>query len=166
MPDASLPALLFLAFIILQRVFELILARRNTQRLLAKGAHEVGAAHYPLIISLHVSWIIALVGLGYHQPISIPWLLVFAVLQVFRGWILFSLGGRWTTRIIVTKTPLISTGPFAFMRHPNYLLVALEIFTAPMVLGLFPLAFLYSGLNGAMLALRIRVEDEALTGTR
>jgi len=166
MPDASLAALLFLGFIILQRLSELVIARSNTKRLLEEGAYEVGAAHYPLIVSVHVAWIIALVVLGYDKPVSLPWLMVFAVLQVFRLWILLSMGRRWTTRIIVAKTPLVTKGPFAFVRHPNYLLVALEIFTAPMVLGLFPIAFLFSGFNGAILALRIRVEDEALTDLR
>ena len=166
MPDASLTALLFLAFILFQRFFELIIARSNTRRLLAEGAYEVGASHYPLIVSVHMAWLIALVVLGYDGPVSLPWLLVFAVLQVFRLWILLSMGRRWTTRIIVTKTPLVSKGPFAFLRHPNYLLVVLEIFTAPMVLGLFPIAFLFSGFNGALLALRIRVEDDALTDMR
>ncbi len=76
------------------------------------------------------------------------------------------MGRRWTTRIIVAKTPLVTKGPFAFVRHPNYLLVALEIFTAPMVLGLFPVAILFTVLNGAVLTLRIRVEDEALKKLR
>ncbi|KZL24048.1 isoprenylcysteine carboxyl methyltransferase family protein [Pseudovibrio sp. Ad37] len=166
MPEASLPAVIFLAFIVIQRLSELVIARSNTRRLLADGAYEVGASHYPLIVSVHVAWIIALVVLGYDKPVSMPWLLVFVVLQMFRLWILLSMGRRWTTRIIVAKTPLVTKGPFAFVRHPNYLLVALEIFTAPMVLGLFPIAFLFSGFNGALLALRIRVEDEALTELR
>lgn len=166
MPEASLPAVIFLAFIVIQRLSELVIARSNTRRLLADGAYEVGASHYPLIVSVHVAWIIALIVLGYDKPVSMPWLLVFVVLQVFRLWILLSMGRRWTTRIIVAKTPLVTKGPFAFVRHPNYLLVALEIFTAPMVLGLFPIAFLFSGFNGALLALRIRVEDEALTELR
>jgi len=163
MPDLSIPALLFLGFIILQRLSELVIARSNTRYLLANGAKEVGATHYPLIVSVHVAWICAMVILGYDKSISLAWLLVFAALQVFRFWILATMGRRWTTRIIVTQTPLVTKGPFAFMRHPNYMLVALEIFTAPMVLGLFPVAFLFSGFNGAILALRIRVEEEALT---
>ncbi len=162
MPDVSLPALFFLAFIILQRVSELIIARSNTRYLLSNGAVEVGASHYPLIVSVHVAWICVLVILGYDKPVSIPWLFVFAVLQVFRFWILATMGRRWTTRIIVLRAPLVTKGPFAFMRHPNYMLVALEIFTAPMVLGLFPVAFIFSGFNGAILALRIRIEEEAL----
>ncbi|SDQ11917.1 isoprenylcysteine carboxylmethyltransferase family protein [Pseudovibrio sp. Tun.PSC04-5.I4] len=166
MPDASLPALLFLAFIVVQRLSELVIAKRNTARLLKKGAREVGASHYPLVVSVHVAWILSLVVLGYNKPVAMPWLYIFAGLQIFRLWILLSLGSRWTTRIIVLKEPLVKRGPFAFIKHPNYLLVALEIFTAPMVLGLFPVAFLFSGINGAILALRIRVEDEALVDLR
>lgn len=164
--DASLAAVLFLTFIVVQRLSELVIARRNTERLLAEGAYEVGASHYPIIVSLHVLWIAALILLGYDQPVSLPWLAVFIVLQIFRLWILLSMGRRWTTRIIVAKTPLVTKGPFAFVRHPNYLLVALEIFTAPMVLGLFPVALIFTVLNGAVLALRIRAEDEALKKLR
>ncbi len=166
MTDVSFTALLFLAFIVAQRLSELVIARRNTQRLLSEGGYEVGASHYPLIVSLHVLWIMALIILGYDQPVSLPWLAVFIVLQLLRLWILLSMGRRWTTRIIVAKTPLVTKGPFAFVRHPNYLLVALEIFTAPMVLGLFPVAILFTVLNGAVLTLRIRVEDEALKKLR
>lgn len=166
MPDVSLPALLFLAFIIVQRLSELVIAKRNTAKLLAKGAREVGARHYPLVVSVHVAWLLSLIVMGYNNAITMPWLYIFAVLQVFRLWILISLGSRWTTRIIVLKEPLVKKGPFAFIKHPNYLLLVLEIFTAPMVLGLFPIALLFSGLNGAILALRIRVEDEALLDLR
>lgn len=166
MPDISLPAILFLAFVLVQRLGELVIARRNTERLLAQGAVEVGADHYPWIVAVHAGWIIAMVLFGFDKAVSFVWLGVYAVLQVCRLWILTSLGSRWTTRIIITGEPLVKKGSFSVVRHPNYLLVAAEMFTAPMVLGLFPIAFLFSGLNGAVLALRIRVEDEALSQLR
>lgn len=158
----SIPALCLLIFLVVQRLGELVLARRNTARLLAKGAYEVGAEHYPVMIALHVSWLAALVYFGIGQPVSIGWLVVFAVLQLLRAWIIFSLGGRWTTRIIVLSDPLVTKGPFAWLKHPNYLVVIAEILTVPMILGLPVVAAVFSALNAAMLTIRISAEEAAI----
>lgn len=166
MPEVSIPAILFLSFVVIQRLGELVLAKRNTARLLERGAVEVGASHYPVMVALHTCWVLALIALGYAQAVSLPWLIAFAVLQVMRFWILSSLGERWTTRIIVIDEPLVQAGPFAFLRHPNYMLVVAEIFVAPMVLGLFWVAVVFSVLNACMLALRISVEERALKHMR
>ena len=165
MPD-PVGAALFIAFLLVQRLGELVLARRNTRRLLARGAVEHGAAHYPLIVALHAGWLAAIAVLGWGQPVHPGWLAVFVVLQLFRLWILGSLGPRWTTRIIVLDEPLVRRGPFRILRHPNYTLVVLEIFTAPMVLGLAGVALVFSALNAAVLAIRIRAENAALSPLR
>ena len=158
----TLGTFLFLAFIVVQRLGELVIAKRNTAALLARGAHEVGAAHYPVMVTLHSAWVLCLLIFGYSQDIHLGWLALYAVLQVFRVWILGTLGRRWTTRIIVIDEPLVAKGPFRFIPHPNYTLVVLEVFVAPMVLGLIWVALLFSALNAAMLYHRIRVEDGAL----
>ncbi|OWY15066.1 hypothetical protein B6V73_03140 [Thioclava sp. JM3] len=162
----SLPSVLFLAFIIVQRLSELVIARRNTARLLARGAHEVGAAHYPVMVAMHSAWILCLIVFGLGQPVHFGWLALFAVLQVLRIWILTSLGGRWTTRIIILEEPLVARGPFKYASHPNYMLVVAEIFVAPMVLGLLWVAVLFTVLNAAMLWVRIGVENKALAPMR
>jgi len=164
--EFSTPALLFLGFIIVQRLSELVIAQRNTKRLLDKGAVEYGASHYPVMVSLHTAWILCLVFFGLNQPISYIWLALFVFLQVCRVWILASLGERWTTRIIVLNEPLVKAGPFSFLRHPNYVLVVLEIIAAPMVLGLTWVAVLFTVLNAAMLYVRISVEEGALKHLR
>ncbi len=153
---------LFLAFLVVQRLGELALARRNTRRLLDRGAREVGASHYPLIVGLHGTWIFCLIIFGHDESVRWGWLAIFALLQGFRFWIIASLGGRWTTRIIVLDEPLVTRGPFRFVRHPNYLLVAAEILVAPMVLGLLWTALLFTVINAAVLTLRIRIENAAL----
>ncbi len=158
----TLGVFLFLAFIVVQRLGELVIAKRNTARLLARGAREVGAAHYPVMVALHSAWVLCLLVFGYSQEIHLGWLALYAVLQVFRVWILGTLGPRWTTRIIVIDEPLVAKGPFRFIPHPNYALVVFEVFVAPMVLGLLWVALLFSVLNAAMLYHRIRVEDGAL----
>lgn len=157
---------IFLSFIIVQRLSELVIAKRNTARLLAKGAYEVGASHYPVMVAMHSAWIACLVLFGYTESVSYGWLAVFAVLQVFRVWILASLGSRWTTRIIILEEPLVVRGPFKYFAHPNYMLVVAEIIVAPMVLGLVWVAVLFTVLNAAMLWVRIGVEHKALAPLR
>lgn len=166
MAEISVPAVLFLLFIVVQRLSELFLAKRNTRLLMEKGAVEVGASHYPFMVTLHTCWVLCLVLFGYDQPVIWAWLGLFAVLQIFRVWILATLGERWTTRIIILDEPLVRAGPFAFVNHPNYILVVLEIFVAPMVLGLFWVAVVFSILNAAMLAVRITAEERALSHLR
>ena len=159
-------AALFIVFLLLQRLGELVLARRNTRRLLARGAVEHGAAHYPLIVALHATWLAAIAVFGWGQPVHPGWLAAFALLQLFRLWILSTLGPRWTTRIIVLDEPLVRRGPFRVLRHPNYTLVVLEIAVAPMVLGLAGVALVFSVLNAAVLTIRIRAENAALAPLR
>lgn len=153
---------LFLTYLVVQRLAELLLARRNTARLVQRGAREAGQAHYPAVVALHALWIAALAIFGYDQPIAWPWLVAFAVLQMLRFWTLATLGERWTTRIIVTDEPLVAHGPFRYVRHPNYIVVVGEIFVAPMVLGLVWVAVVFSVANAVMLAIRIRAEEAAL----
>ncbi len=159
-------AVLFLVFIVLQRLSELAISKANTKRLLARGAYEVGANHYPAMVAMHSAWILCLVVFGYSHSISLFWLALFAILQIFRVWILTSLGQRWTTRIIILEEPLVVRGPFKFIRHPNYTLVVAEIIVAPMVLGLWWVAAIFTVLNAAMLYVRIGAEEKALSPLR
>ncbi len=158
--------LLFLIFIIVQRLSELVIARRNTARLLSQGAYEVGAGHYPVMVAMHSAWIGCLLVFGHDEVVSTEWLALFALLQVARVWILWTLGPRWTTRIIVLEQPLVVRGPFRFVRHPNYMLVVAEIIVAPMVLGLVWVAVVFTVLNAAMLWVRIGAEERALAPLR
>jgi methyltransferase len=125
---------LFLAFIVVQRLGELVIARRNTARLMARGARGRSGALSSHGRAAHLLGAGA-VGLGWNQPLHMGWLALYAVLQLFRVWILGTLGPRWTTRIIVIDEPLVVRGPFRFIPHPNYTLVVAEIIVAPMVLG-------------------------------
>lgn len=161
------PSIALLAFVTLQRLVELPIAKANTRRLLAAGGHEVGAAHYPLVIALHASWLITLWLLAVGRPIHLPFLLLFALIEAGRVWVLRTLGSRWTTRIIIVPgETLVKTGPYRFVDHPNYLVVAGEIAVLPMVFGLWQVALGFSLLNLAILAIRIRSENHALETLR
>ncbi|HEX8839300.1 MAG TPA: isoprenylcysteine carboxylmethyltransferase family protein [Sphingomicrobium sp.] len=159
--------IVILALVTFERLLELPLASRNTKRLLATGAKEHSPGHYPLIVMLHASWLAILWWLGTNRPIQLPWLLLFVLIELGRLWVLATLGSRWTTRIIVLPgAPLVRRGPYRFSNHPNYLVVTAEIFVLPLVFGLWPVAVIFSLLNAAMLAVRIRAENRALAPLR
>ncbi len=155
-------------FVAAQRLGELMLVRRNTRRLLAEGGIEHGAAHYPFIIAMHAAWLGALFVVVPAESTPDPWLLAFFVcLQVARIWVILSLGRRWTARIVVVPGwALVRRGPYRFLRHPNYLIVILEIAVLPLAFGAWEVALVFSVLNAIILAIRIRVEDAVLATYR
>ncbi len=146
-----------------QRLYELSLAHRNTQRLLAAGAYEIGRGHYPAMVALHAGWLLTLWIFGWNRPLVLPFVAVYVLLQAGRVWVLRTLGARWTTRIIILPgAPLVTSGPFRYLRHPNYVIVALELPCVSLALGLWVHALIFGVLNLAMLAWRVRVEAKAL----
>lgn len=156
-------AVLLLALVTLQRLAELAWARRNEARLRAAGAVETGARHYPLIVALHAAWLATCWALGWHKTVQPLWLAGFLFLQLGRAWVLATLGGRWTTRVFsLPGETLVRRGPYRFLRHPNYAVVALEIPCLALALGLTETAAIFGLANLAVLAWRIRVEDRAL----
>jgi len=161
------PAYLILALLTLQRLGELVLAERNTSRLCARGAHEVGRSHYPFVVAVHAAWLAALWLLGPGPAIHVVPLLVYIALQLARIWVIATLGDRWTTRIIVLPgEPLVRRGPYRWLDHPNYLIVVAEIAVLPLVFGLPIVAAVFSVLNAIVLWVRIREENQALSEQR
>lgn len=156
-------AVAVLTFVTLQRGAELVLARRNTKRLLAQGAFEAAPGHYPLIVLVHAAWLLGLWLLAPTRPPNPTLIGLYGLLQVARLWVLTTLGERWTMRIIVLPgAPLQRSGPYRFVSHPNYCVVAAEILLLPCAFGLFTFAAVFSALNAAVLAIRIRAEDRSL----
>ena len=136
---------IILALVTLQRLAELWLSARNTRRLRARGAREVGAGHYPLIVAVHVAWLAALWWLAPGRAIDAFWLAMFVALTIARIWVVATLGSRWTTRIIVLPdAPLVKEGPYRFLNHPNYWVVAGEIAVLPLVFGLPVVALIFT----------------------
>lgn len=157
-----------LGLVAVQRLWELQLANRNTKRLLAEGAIEVGAGHYPLFVLLHASWLaaIAIVTPWTTVP-NLWWLAPYVVLQFGRLWVIATLGRFWTTRIITLPgAPLQTGGPYRFVRHPNYVVASLEILVLPLVFGQVWIALVWSVANALLVVWRIRVEDRALKDRR
>ena len=161
------PAVAILGFVTIQRLLEMRLADSHSRKLLAQGGVEHGREHYPFIVALHAAWLAALWWWAPGRPINLPLLVLFAVLQIGRVWVIRSLGNRWTTRIIVKPgAPLVRRGPYRFVNHPKYLIVAAEIAVLPLVFGLWQLAVLFSALNAIVLTVRIRAETRALASLR
>jgi methyltransferase len=159
-------SVLLLVAVTIERLGELWLARGNTRKLLAAGAIEVSPGHYPAIVLLHALWLTGLWVAAWNVPVSSLWLIVFALLQILRFWTLWTLGRRWTTRIIVMPgEKLIASGPYRLLRHPNYVVVIGEIAVLPLCFGLPLFALLFSIANALVLTVRIMAENAALNGS-
>ena len=153
-----------IAAVAVQRLAELVYARRNSAGLLARGGVDHGAGHYPLIMALHAAWLAALIVMvPVDAAVRWPVIALYGVVQVARYWTLVALGANWTTRIIVVPgEATVRRGPYRFVRHPNYWVVACELALLPLAVGAWQIALLISALNGVLLRHRIRVEDTAL----
>ncbi len=161
--------IILITFTIFQRLFELRIATRNTNALIQKGAIEFGKDHYWMLVTLHTLFLSGMIVEFLIRRPHLPalWALpfaLFALAQLGRIWVIRSMEGRWTTRILVLPdTPLVSKGPFRFVSHPNYWIVAIEILTLPLVFGLCFTSVIFSILNAVvLLGFRIPAETKAL----
>ena len=157
-----------LALVVLQRLLELVYAGHNTARLRQQGAVEADAGGYPLFILLHAGWLSSL-AIFVPAAAAPNWYLIglYGLLQLGRIWVIRSLGGYWTTRLVnLPDAPLVRTGPFRYIRHPNYLLVAAEVAVLPLAFGAAAIAAIFSALNLLLIARRVRIEDRILAPRR
>jgi methyltransferase len=152
----------------LQRLFELVLARRNERRARAKGAVERGRGHYPFMVGLHTLWLVSTLVEGLARGPELPgwWpvpLAIFVLVQPLRYWAIFALGDAWNTKILVVPgASLVRRGPYRFLPHPNYIVVVAEILSFPLIFGAWATALVFTALNALLLAVRIREENKAL----
>ena len=153
----------------LERVAELVVSRRNAAWSMARGGVETGRRHYRVMVVLHTGLLVgALVEVWIRHPTLLPLLaasmfvLVLAS-QGLRWWCISTLGPRWNTRVIVVPgLPLVGSGPYRWLRHPNYVAVAVEGLALPLVHSAWITALVFTALNAVLLRTRIRVEDRAL----
>ncbi len=158
-----------IAVVLVQRVTELRLAKRNEAWAREQGAREYGAGHYPLFFVLHGGWAIGWISeAALRGPTLAPgwwaWLGGFVIAEALRYWAIGTLGKRWNTRILVIAgLEPIRSGPYRFVRHPNYLAVAIELACIPMLFGAWITAVVASVLNAViLLGVRIPAENAAL----
>ena len=158
--------ILFIFFVILLRIGELFLSKRNGIWLLQNGAVEYGHKHYPFIVALHVSFFIAVISEYYTQPtasFSVLFLVLYFVIIAFKIWIVLSLGKFWNTKIYhISGVPLQRKGLYNYFQHPNYMVVFAEIAVIPLIFNLYYTAIIFSILNAIMLFERITAENKVL----
>jgi methyltransferase len=155
------------------RLAELRIASRNRARLLARGAVEVESGHYPWMVLLHTAWLVAcplevwLLGRPFLPVLAAFSLVAFLGAMALRYWVIVALGGiggRWTTRILVLPgSAPVTSGPYRFTRHPNYLAVIVEIASLPLIHTAWWTAVGFTLSNAVLLRVRIRAEERALT---
>lgn len=166
---ATVLLVLTVALVTVQRLVELVLARRNERRTRARGAVERGQRHYLLIVALHTLWLVSTLVEGLLRGPELPafWplpLALFLLVQPLRYWAIVSLGERWNTKILVLpgEKP-VRRGPYKYLDHPNYVVVVVEILTFPLIFGAWITALVFTVLNAAILFVRIREEHRALS---
>jgi methyltransferase len=154
--------------VLLQRGLEEIYSARNTARLLADGGHEAGRDYYPVVAITHLAWIAALFLLiPAASPIIVPLLVLYLALQVVRYWVIATLGRYWTHRIITLENaPVVRTGPYRYLRHPNYAVTIAETFLLPLVFADAAVAVIFGCVWSAVLYYKIILEDAALAERR
>jgi len=166
----SLPVYLgIIAALALERCVELYIARRNAARAFAAGAVEIGQRHYRAMVAFHAAFLVACtvesIARGSGAPAAVAVLAIAAELfaQFLRYWVILTLRSRWNTRIIVfPDAKPVTSGPFRFVRHPNYLAVAIEIAAVPLIGGAWVTAIVFSVGNAILLMVRIPAEERAL----
>ena len=159
--------ILFISFVILLRIGELLLSRRNERWLLQHGAVEYGNKHYPFIVTLHVLFIISLIfeySIQQTASYSLFFIVLYFVLIAFKVRVILSLGKFWNTKIYhIPNVPLLKKGPYKYSKHPNYLIVIAEIAVIPLAFHLYYTAIIFTLLNSIILFVRIREENKALS---
>ncbi|WP_172371924.1 isoprenylcysteine carboxyl methyltransferase family protein [Sporosarcina jiandibaonis] len=159
---------IIIAIVIIQRLIELMIAKRNEKWMRSQGAFEAGAGHYPIMVAMHMAFFISLVieVLVIDRPLSLLWiplLSLFLIAQLARVWCLTSLGKFWNTKIIILPgVDVVKKGPYKFIRHPNYVIVATELLVLPLIFSAYFTAIVFSLLNIWMLSVRIPIEENAL----
>ncbi len=160
--------ILIMSAVIVQRLVELVIAKRNEKWMMRQGAFEVGKAHYPLMVMMHTAFFLSLLleyvyrGLGFSK-LGIYFFILFALTQVARIWCLTSLGKFWNTKIIILPgAEVVSKGPYRWIRHPNYVIVTVELIVLPLMFNATYTAVIFFFLNLWMLSVRIPLEEKAL----
>ena len=157
------------ALVGVERLAELVVSRRNAAWSLARGGVEHGRGHYPVMVALHSGFLVAMLVEAWVRrpevPPALAWSMLVLVLasQALRWWCILTLGPRWNTRVIVVPgMPPVASGPYRFLRHPNYVAVVVEGVALPLVHASWITAVVFTVANAILLTVRIRVEDAAL----
>jgi methyltransferase len=162
---------LLIAAIAVERIAELVVSKRNLVWSRERGGSELGAAHYPTMVVLHVGLLIGcliepmVADRPFIPSLGWPMLAVVVAAQVLRWWCITTLGHQWNTRVVVIPgAPRVTSGPYRMIPHPNYVAVVVEGIALPLVHSGWVTAVVFTVCNAALLRTRIKVENSALAG--
>ena len=157
----------------IERLVELVVSKRNAAWSLARGGRETGRGHYAVMVVLHTGLLVGMLVEAWVRRPVVPWGLAASMLvlaigsQALRWWCIATLGRRWNTRVIVVPDlPLVAGGPYRYLRHPNYVAVVVEGVALPLVHACWLTALVFTVANAFVLAVRLRVENDALATVR
>ncbi|WP_020544533.1 isoprenylcysteine carboxyl methyltransferase family protein [Nonomuraea coxensis] len=161
--------LVLIGLVVMERLAELVVARRNLAWARSRGGVEHGRGHYPWIVAAHVGLLVAapaevwLFGRPFVPALGWPMLAVVLLAQALRWWCIATLGRQWNTRVVVVPgLPLVGGGPYRWVRHPNYVAVVAEGVALPLVHTAWLTALVFTAVNAVLLTIRITSEDRAL----
>jgi methyltransferase len=158
--------IIFILFLIFQRLAELYVSSKNEKWLLRNGAIEYGKEHYPFMVAMHTLFIISVIAEYIWRDdtiVSYPLIILFFLLIVIKAIVISTLGHYWNTKIYkVPGTRPVATGIYKYIKHPNYIIVICEIAVIPLAFGLYYTAIAFTILNAIMLTVRIKKENEVL----
>lgn len=168
--DGTTAYTVLILLVALERLAELVVSQRNVSWSMERGGQEYGRGHYPAMVVLHIGLLVgALVEVHIaDRPViwalAVPMLILVVAAQALRWWCIVSLGPRWNTRIVIVPgLPRVARGPYRWLAHPNYVAVVVEGFALPMVGSAWITALCFTTLNAALLRVRIRAENQALS---
>lgn len=155
--------------VVVQRIGELAISARNSSWMKSQGGVEIGKDHYKLIVFIHGLFFAGIWLEKFFFHTTTPaWAIVpfvmFILTQILRYWCIRSLGKYWNTRIWIVPghTPQ-AKGPYKYLRHPNYVVVAIELLVFPVIFGAYLTAAIVTIMNTViMLLIRIPLEEHAL----
>ena len=162
-------AWMFFGATLLERLMELLVSKRNAAWSFSQGGVEYGGDHYKWMVLMHLVFLVAMplefAWMGTTLSVSLRLFALFmaVICQVIRWWVIKTLGHQWNTRVIIVPgLKRITTGPYRYLSHPNYAVVAVETFVLPLIFGAWRTSLVFSILNGFMMLVRLRVENKAL----
>jgi methyltransferase len=152
-----------------ERIVELAVSKRNAAAAFARGGIEYGQRHFPWMVALHTGLLLAciaevfLLDRPFIPLLGWPMLVIALLCQAGRYWCITALGQQWNTRVIVVPGAgaVRARGPYrwSWLRHPNYVIVAIEGIALPLVYSAWITALVFTVLN-AILLLRFRIPTE------
>lgn len=158
-----------LAAVVLLRIVELVISRRNQRALADQGVRKVREPHFRWMVLLHTGVLIgaAIEVVFLHRPfvpaLGVTMGILFLLANATRWWVIRTLGGHWNVEVMESaRLGVVTSGPFHFIRHPNYAAVVVELAALPLIHTAWLTALLGSAAHVWVLSRRLAIEESIL----